>query len=138
MNFIEAVKLLLDGKKIRVKNWYRTKYLQRHVGNSYVVLNQLYEQYTIKLDDMLLDWELYKEPPKLHSFEEALKALKEGKTIKRKSSTDEFCCDYAVNRISSNLPHQAEKFDGDKWVDISFTNDDILANDWVIINTEDK
>ena len=74
--------------------------------------------------------------PRLHTFEEALKALKEGKTIKRKSSAVEFYHDYTPNTIGSNSKYTPEKYDGNKWVDISFTNDDILANDWIIIDDE--
>lgn len=115
MNFIEAIKLLLDGKKIRLNHWYRTKYLQRHADSSYVVLNQLNEQYTIKLDHMLLDcWEIYEEQPKLHTFEEALEALKAGKKISRDYK-------YAdVHKIGWE----------NKFI---FKEDDLFANDWIIL-----
>lgn len=74
--------------------------------------------------------------PKLHTFEQALKALKEGKTIKRQSSDVEFYHDSTLDKIDSALPYVNEKYNGKKYVTISFSDDDILAKDWIIIDKD--
>ena len=126
MNFIEAVKLFQLDKNIKLMR--RAKDFEFTYG--LISIN-------LTITDILAeDWYVVKSE-KLHTFEEALKALKKGKIIKRKSSAVEFYHDYTPNTIGSNVPYQPEKYDGDKWVDMSFTNDDILANDWIIIDKEE-
>lgn len=134
MNFLEAVALLNKDEHISMKR--SNGYFE--VKSSVGYLSVSGELYSPMSKDILAeDWYIVKEQPKLHTFDEAFKALKEGKIIKRKSSAAEFYYNYTPNIIGSNLPHQAEKYDGNKWVDISFTNDDILANDWVIVEGEE-
>jgi len=132
MNFIEAVKKLKEGYKITKDCWDKENYI--YLEGHWVVFDEEEEVHNFSFYDYLYEgWKIYLKERKLHTFEEALKALKEGKTIKRKQSTAEFYYNYTSNTITSNLPYQPEKYDGDKWVDISFTNDDILANDWIIV-----
>ena len=126
MNFLEAVKLFQLDKNIK---------LMRRAKDFEITFGLMGINLTIT-DILAEDWYVVKSE-KLHTFEEALKALKKGKIIKRKSSAAEFYYNYTPNIIGSNLPHQPEKYDGNKWVDISFTNDDILANDWIIIDKEE-
>lgn len=73
----------------------------------------------LKADQILSNnWEILfvkQEKPKLHTFEQAIAALKDGKDIKRKMWTmktieRDFCDDYSV----------------------MFTIDDFEANDWII------
>ena len=60
MNVIEAVKLLLDGKKIRLSYWHKGKYLQRYSPDRSLVLNQWNEECKISLTEMIEDcWEIY-------------------------------------------------------------------------------
>ncbi len=129
MNFLEAVALLNKDEHISMKR--SNGYFE--VKSSVGYLSVSGELYSPMSKDILAeDWYVVKDE-KLHSFEEALKALKEGKIIKRKSSAVEFYHDYTPNTIGSNLKYQPEKYDGNKWVDMSFTNDDILSNDWIIV-----
>jgi hypothetical protein len=76
----------------------------------------------LKADQILSNnWEILfvkEEKPKLHTFEQAIAALKEGKTIKRQKWTmrtiERDFCDYC-------------------FTDDYFTIDDFEANDWIII-----
>jgi hypothetical protein len=59
MNIIEAVKLLLDGKKIRLSYWRKGNYLQRYSPDPSLVLNQWNEECKISLTEMIEDcWEI--------------------------------------------------------------------------------
>ena len=62
------------------------------------------------------DWEIYKE---LHTFEEALAALKRGKTIYRKSYH---------NKCGANV---SIRYEYDSFASV-FNRDEVLANDWII------
>jgi hypothetical protein len=60
MNIKEAVKLLLEGKKIRLSRWREERYLKKYPPDLSLVLNQFNEEYRITLSDMLADdWEIY-------------------------------------------------------------------------------
>jgi hypothetical protein len=60
MNIKEAVKLLLEGEKIRLSRWHEGRYLRKHHCYLMPVLNQRNEEYRITLSDMLADdWEIY-------------------------------------------------------------------------------
>lgn len=121
MNFIEASRELVGGKKIRLCFWGEGKYLQKTSFFNYVLLNEFEKEYQIQLVDVLRDdWEIYEEQPKLHTFNEAIKLMKEGKNIKRKLWTTkvierDFCDDYSIE----------------------FAIDDFEANDWVIVEGEE-
>ena len=78
------------------------------------------------------DWEEYIEEPRLHSFEEALKALKEGKNIRRQSSISEYHLDKASSRILEI--YDVEVHNGEAWWGESFSDKEILANDWIILD----
>ena len=105
MNFIEVVKLLQLDKNIK---------LMRRTNDFEITYGLIGINLTIT-DILAEDWYVVKDE-KLHTFEEALKAYKSGKTICRKDHHivyvySEFCC--------------------------IFDYDDIMANDWIIIDKEE-
>ncbi len=128
MNFIEAINLLNTHtvKAVRKSSWKRFQYIFHDPDSGFLTVilemnldNQisLTLPYTPPIDEILAnDWEIYEEKTKLHTFEKALSALKEGKTIKRKLWTTkvierDFCDDYSI----------------------MFTIDDFEAKDWEIL-----
>lgn len=67
MNVIEAVKLLYEGKKIRLSRWHKERYIKKYSPDiskifsfdPSIVLNHLCEECRIDLADMLADdWEI--------------------------------------------------------------------------------
>jgi len=129
MNFIEALELAKQGKKIRIKTWENTNFYIWLKLNVLYDIND-YEFCSFTLDDyMSLDWEVYREEPELHTFEEAITALKEGKKIKRLSSTVQF---WHHKPESGRRPLITVN---DSWlgiVDNCFSTEEIFANDWII------
>lgn len=118
MNFIEASRNLVCGKKIRLGFWGEGKYLQKTSFLNYVLLNELGKEYQIQIIDVLRDdWEIYEEQPKLHTFNEALIYFKEGKYIRRKIHNDYL------------------RFHKDGYCE--FGAIDVMANDWIIIDKEE-
>lgn len=125
MNFIEAINLIhfTNVKGVTRLSWERGKYLFQEKGRSWLSITLDEPKYmrlpysATSRDILANDWELYEEPKsKLHTFEEAIAALKAGKSIKRKLWTTkvierDFCDDYSIE----------------------FTIDDIEANDWILI-----
>ena len=101
MNFIEAIKAIELGEKVRIKGdkYWIDKYLVQacscgklhntavHKATTAVhIITEIDDTddiYCFRIDDYLAQWEIYQEEPKLHTFEEAITALKEGKKIKR-------------------------------------------------------
>ncbi len=126
MNFIEAMKAIYHDNKIRMSIWDKTDYL--FLENELIVDNEG-EFYEFDFRDYFADdWEICKERPlssytfsKLHTFEEAVKALKNGKTIGRKSRRERLFNRYSVG--SSSNP--------------DFKIHDVLANDWIILENEE-
>jgi hypothetical protein len=121
MNFIEAIEKL---KNSALRTGNRTNKLMRKaegfqvgstnynelISNNYRL--QEWGAYKPTVDDILAqDWYLIKDE-KLHTFEEALAAYKSGYNIRRKDIV------YALDS------------------DCSFTKDDVIANDWIIIDKE--
>ena len=125
MNFIEAINLLdtRTVKAVRHSKWCKERYV--FYDTDYDRLSVTLDKpscntklrYTPPIHDILAtDWEVYEEQEELHTFEEAIAALKDGKTIKRenwkaKVIERDFCDDYSVE----------------------FTIDDFEANDWIIV-----
>jgi hypothetical protein len=108
MNFIEAMrKIDNDGCKIRRKVWVDGGFIYLRER---IVVQEDGSLYDFCFKDYFADdWEEY---TTLSNFEEALKALKSGATIKRK--------DYV---ITHKITHY----------NFSFDKSDLLANDWVIL-----
>ena len=120
MNFIEAIKAIKRNENLRIKrgentnvcysSWYRQLYVEDREN-----LFDL-ELFVPTVDDILAeDWYVVKNE-KLHTFEEALKAYKSGKNIKRKG--DETIYRYRDYR--------------------EFDSYDVLANDWIIIDNKEE
>jgi hypothetical protein len=105
MNFIEAVKLFQLDKNIK---------LMRRAKDFEITFGLMGINLTIT-DILAEDWYVVKDE-KLHTFEEALKAYKSGKNIRRKGY------------------HYMVYYD----FDCEFDRDDIMANDWIIIDKEGK
>lgn len=126
MNFIEIAKLLDKNVPIRRSIWPKG---HRVTADDNHILTWEYGHYDtdptflITTDAILAtDWEIYQ---KLHTFEEALKALKEGKIIKR---CGEKFVDYFMNE--GNI---FKRDDGDTMEIFCFSAESILADDWVIL-----
>ena len=117
MNFIEAVKLLrLDrtNKLMRKAEWYHVggKNYDALITNNY--MTQSWGDYKPTIEDVLAeDWYVVKDE-KLHTFEEALKAYKSGQDIRRKNCETNY--------------HDS---------DCDFRKDDVMTDDWIIINEND-
>ena len=117
MNFIEAIKAMQDGKGVRLPHWRARSHIKKdeNVESGYVIcLDQRVKYYQFKETEMLFDeWEIYKDEPKLHTLDEALKALKNGAKIYCKSRS------YQVYRKSDR------QF-------LFYNYDGFKANDWII------
>jgi len=102
MNFIEAVKKMQCGKRVRLTHWRNDTYAKRENSSYLISCNQgnIYHQFSER-EILAEDWEIYEEQPKLYTFEEAFKLMKEGKTIKRQSSDIEF---YFIKTFSRIIP----------------------------------
>jgi hypothetical protein len=126
MNFIEALKKMRDGKKVRLPHWVTYYYVEKQ-GYRYMVFDGKREIiWDFSENEMLSDdWEIYKEEPKLHTFEEALIALKNGKKIKRQLSISE----YHLDKVSSRI---LEIYDVE--VHNGVFSEEVLANDWIILD----
>jgi hypothetical protein len=125
MNIIEAIKLANNkGRKIRRSFWADYHWIEicrrdREIEDircnrfPFIDENGFVGSY-FTIEAMLAnDWEIYKEEPKLHSFEEAIASLRKGESIKRKSWTNRFSVDANDNHYN-------------------FSINDINANDWII------
>ena len=122
MNFIEAYKALIKGKKVRQLDWDKGEYIEKGktCGNEdfYVCDSGCFSEedgtsYELcGIDYLAEDWEIYEEECKLHTFEEALKAYKSGKKIRRKNNI----------MIYQNY-----------YLDL----EDVMANDWIIIDKKE-
>lgn len=123
MNFIEAYKALVKGKKVRQLDWDKGEYIKQNksCGNEDCsVCNSSFSEedgtgYELcGLDYLANDWEVHEdEHEKLHSFEEALIYFKEGKYIRRK------------------IHNHYLRFHKDGYCE--FGAIDVMANDWIII-----
>jgi hypothetical protein len=124
MNIIEAIKAAGEGKRIRNSEWpsWRKFIYPGMVSEEFYWINDkdIRALYHLNYIDLISDtWEVYEEEPKLYNFEEAFKALGNGKTISRtrkKSGLSIY-----MNRAKS--PDEL----------IMFNYDDIKATDWRII-----
>ncbi len=114
MNFIDMIKILrkncdakgvLGNQILMVSELSGTVYDPLHFPS--LTANQILSN----------DWEIiYSKKEKLHTFEEAIAALKRGKTIKRINWTEKVI--------------ERDIYDD---YSIAFTIDDFEANDWIIV-----
>lgn len=158
MNFIEAIKLARQGKIMGYKtNGSSRKYIYKNkyilverpdvdVEDDYITYLSTHGEYssttdylvgvdTTHLEDVYIedilrdDWEIYEEKTKLHTFEEAIAALKTGKKIMRASSESQF---WSHKPEGNRSPMITRLHPGLGIVDNSFLTEDIFANDWII------
>ena len=124
MNFIEAINLLETNtaKAVRKSSWREDKYLFYDTSFTWLSVtldepNCMSLPYSAKSRDILAnDWEIYEEKTKLHTFEGAVTALKNGATIFRKLTPDfKYSLDASVCFL------------------VRFDKDEVLANDWIIM-----
>lgn len=112
MNIIEAAQLFNLDKDIKLKRRSKEVIVTLHpLGEHLMNLmkDDTYSIYLTTIDDILAeDWYVVKYE-KLHTFEEALVAYKLGKNIRRKNN-------YMIY----------DNFELDR--------DDVMANDWIIID----
>lgn len=113
MNFIEAIKLIKEQGFIKVMRGDTQVFYSDWSGNLYIEheneTEHGFKNFEPTVEDILSeDWHVVKNE-KLHTFEEALKAYKSGKNIRRNHHGmmhhDDYC---------------------------SFDRDDVMANDWII------
>jgi hypothetical protein len=91
------------------------------------------EEHELSLCDVLdQDWEVYEKSVELFTFEQALTALKNGKKIRRQSSISDYHLDKVSSRILETYNCGACK--GETWWGESFSDKEILAEDWIILN----
>jgi len=115
MNFIEVVKLQQLDKNTRIKRRDYTCTYRADLLNT-VIINDKFEVFTPTIDDILAeDWYVVKDE-KLHTFEEAIVAFKNGKTIKRKATQTHYNTDRWPPEMAL------------------ISTQDLIANDWLIIN----
>ena len=122
MNFTEAVRLLkLDEQNFIMRKGKKEErvFLNDDSGrlktNSWLLTN----------DILANDWEVYEKQPKLHTFEEALKALKEGKVITREY--------YKTNMMEGTIIKYKHEVCNATFDNLNhLSRNDILANDWII------
>ena len=131
MNIIEASTFVLMGEDVCRITTLKTKvYLSYSEGEFKIQgcsgLGGCKINRTIGFEDMHSgDWTI--DAPKLHSFEEALKALKNGKYIQRKNSYP-----FGLQPTTPNPIVGLEQMRSNS----SFRWNDVLGNDWIIIDNE--
>ena len=134
MNFIDMIKILKENHHAKGVLGNVVLTATAWSGTVYQECNNLSEPLcfpALTASQILSeDWEIeyhVNEEPKLHTFEEALKALKEGKAITRKSTDDNSKLLLVNGRF-------IEKMDSGHQLPVYFYEpSDLLATDWVII-----
>lgn len=113
MNIIESAKLVQLDKNIKLKRRSNDcEITLESEGTLYSISHYGIVRFRLPIEEILAeDWYVVKNE-KLHTFEEALEAYKSGKNICRKG--------YGIQ-------HNKEY--------CNFGKDDVLANDWVILDT---
>ena len=115
MNFIEAMKLLKLDKNIKVMRRNSNFQIMSDTLGICTLDFAIEDVISNPIVEAMLteDWYVVKDE-KLHTFEEALKAYKSGKRI---------------SRVYGKLIHDEDY--------CSFERDDVMANDWIIIDKEE-
>lgn len=137
MNFIEMSGLLRKYPDIEIMR--KSKGFTVSAFGSYLWSNKeadsdskYWKYYTPSMDDILAeDWYVVKNE-KLHTFEEAVVALKNGKTIQRESSISQ----YHIDKESGSVigVHDVGVYKNERFLADAFNEDEALADDWVIID----
>jgi hypothetical protein len=117
MNFIEAVKLLELDENIKLMRRSKDVTIFSRYGT--LMGKQGHTGFKLFIKDILAeDWYVVKYE-KLHSFEEAIVAFKNGKTIKRKATQTHYNTDRWPPEMAL------------------LSTQDLIANDWIIIDKEE-
>lgn len=127
MKFLEAIKAMEEGKKVRSIEWPREEYVflskSGHIKNEENIDSNLYS------DSPSQEWEIYQEPEKTYTFHQALKLLKNGSIMNRKSSsgpTFGVCMRdgllYYVHRFCFPLTFNLEDYEATDWIEVKQTN----------------
>lgn len=124
MNFIEAIKALKDGRRVtnsKLKSagsCIELRFGYRLITDEGKNLPYAFDSYDFFDDYLDETWELCEKEPKLHTFEEAITAIKNGRIVKRLSNPNDF---YGTGKYTGNPSVYR------------FSEDEILANDWEIL-----
>jgi hypothetical protein len=119
MNFIEALQKCYNGFKIHREGWNSVTYLIFESGNILIVHLDSVRIYDPFFPDLLKnDWQVYEDKNKTYSFQEALTALSNGKTITRVRKSG--------IAVHIDRAHAIDEL-------ILFNYDDVHADDWRII-----
>jgi hypothetical protein len=122
MKFWEAMKALEEGNKVRCLSWEKDNILPyEHEDDPNCI--------TVHIDwERLLktDWEIYEAPAKTYTFMEAVKLMKEGKTMRRIIWNT-----YEYIRFKGGMI-----MDEGETPDMRFIDEDFEATDWIVV--EDK
>lgn len=122
MKFWEAMKCLEEGKKVRCKDWPDKK--RYHISDANLLM---VSSFSIFVDEVYKEWEIYEEPPMTHSFPLIIRLAREGKIKKfRRHSWDDehysyfWCDEWKTIRFHTSLCDSA-----------TFLLEDIEALDWI-------
>ena len=125
MNFIEAIDKLQKGSKVYREQWLEQNncpyFIYYYVDECDGYLDEKENEYSFCNDDYLAnDWKVIGD--KLYTFEEALKAFREGKSI-RKASFNK------INLYGKLVPIKHEYIQRYSLISI----EDMLSDDWEIL-----
>jgi hypothetical protein len=134
MNFTDAVRAAVAGKKIRRVGWDASVCLLVYTqadGNTYLDFEgdddtSANLSTTSYLAD---DWEVIEDPPKTMTFSAMQKVYQTGRSVKRLGS------DKVHSLQGGVLFHKPSN---DYWFMEGFNGDDIEAMDWVVVEEEGK
>ena len=143
MNFIEAYKALIKGKKIRQPDWDKGGYIKKEKScdseDCYACDSGYFseEDGTIYklcgVDYLAKDWEIYEEECKLHTFEEALKALKNGAKIRITSWKSDVYISLQIPDVNSKMTapymYVTSRYGQAPWMP---TQIEIMSDQWEI------
>ena len=132
MNFIEAIKLLRLNKDIKIHRKGRPYILGddkvRGFFRCYGFDRQIDEVGVTTSDVLADDWEIYREQPKLHTFEEPLAALKNGAKIYLPSTVENEDDKKRENAMCGRAEPSQLLFCNNKGFE---------TDDWIILDNED-
>ena len=132
MNFIEAIKEVEKGNKVRLKIWDKDTHIKKADNGNFTIFYGNKQSSQTTHTEILLNsigWEIVKLAEKLHTFEEALAALKLGKKIMRLSSETQF---WHHKPEVGKAPRITVSNGWLAIVDNCFSTEDMFANDWII------
>jgi hypothetical protein len=129
----EIYQALLDGKKLKHPD---------HLSNNYLFINESGE--LVNADNVVVNvdftayelWYIYTEAAH-YNFSQALNYILEGKRLKRKKWDEKDCQYVYVDYWNSKITMHAKMICAEGYF-YTFTKDDLLAKDWLIIGDNRK